>query len=144
MVKRQNDRGPCLKHDEQAGLTDLGPRLAEAKQLIAALQAQMVSIQVSVVGERCRWCKTCGRGLTSKGYCPATLRSLFGDVPVQVRRLLVCLCQSAEEVKSFAVLDLAAATVAPELTYVTARYAALMPFAKAAPYRQSCCRSAGR
>jgi hypothetical protein len=60
------------------------------------------------------------------------LRSLFGDVPVQVRRLLVCPCQSAERVKSFAVLDLAAATVAPELAYVTARYAALLPFGKAA------------
>jgi hypothetical protein len=70
--------------------------------------------------------------LTSKGYYPATLRSLFGDVPVQVRRLLVCPCQSAEGVKSFAVLDLAAATVTPELAYVTARYAALMPFGKAA------------
>jgi hypothetical protein len=30
------------------------------------------------------------------------------------------------------VLDLAAATVAPELAYVTARYAALVPFGKAA------------
>ena len=101
-------------------------------QLTAALQAEVVSTQVSVVGERCRWCGTCGRVLTSKGYYPATLRSLFGDVPVQVRRLLVCPCQGAERVKSFAVLDLAAATVAPELAYVTTRYAALMPFGKAA------------
>ena len=84
------------------------------------------------MGERCRWCGTCGRVLASKSYYPATLRSLFGDVPVQVRRLLVCPCQSAEGVKSFAVLDLAAATVAPELAYVTARYAALLPFGKAA------------
>jgi hypothetical protein len=44
-----------LERDEQAGLADLGLRLAEAKQLTAALQAEMVSTQVSVVGERCRW-----------------------------------------------------------------------------------------
>ena len=122
----------CVERDEQAGLADLGLRLAEAKQLTAALQAEMVSTQVAVMGERCRWCGPCGRVLTSKGYYPATLRSLFGDVPVQVRRLLVCPCQSLEGVKSFAVLDLAAASVAPELAYVTARYAALMPFGKAA------------
>lgn len=121
-----------LERDEQAGLADLGLQLAEVKQLTAALQAEMVSTQVSVVGERCRWCGRCGRVLTSKGYYPATLRSLFGDVPVQVRRLLACPCQSSERAKSFAVLDLTAATVAPELAYVTARYAALMPFGKAA------------
>ena len=122
----------CLERDEQAGLADLGLQLAEAKQLTAALQAEMVSTQVSVMGERCRWCGMCGCVLTSKGYYAATFRSLFGDVPVQVRRLLACSCQSAERVKSFAVLDLAAASVAPELAYVTARYAALMPFGKAA------------
>ena len=122
----------CLERDEQAFLADLGLQLAEAKQLTAALQAEMVSTQVSVMGERCRWCGACGRVLTSKGYYRATLRSLFGDVPVQARRLLVCSCQSSEGVKSFPVLDLAAATVAPELAYVTARYAALMPFGKAA------------
>lgn len=81
-----------LERDEQAGLADLGLRLAEAKQLTAALQAEMVSTQVTVVGEGCRWCGTCGCVLTSKGYYPATFRSLFGDVPVRVRRLLVCPC----------------------------------------------------
>ena len=122
----------CLERDEQAGLADLGLRLTEAKQLTATLTAEMVSTQVNVMSERCRWCGTCGRVLTSKGYYPATLRSLFGDVPVQVRRLLACPCQGSEGAKSFAVLDLAAASVAPELAYVTARYAALMPFGKAA------------
>ena len=121
-----------LERDEQVGLADLGLQLAQVKQLTGALQAVMVSTQVSVMGERCRWCGMCGRVLTSKGYYPATLRSLFGDVPVQVRRLHACPCQSAVGVKSFAVLDLAAATVAPELADVTARYAALMPFGKAA------------
>ena len=37
----------CLERDEQAGLADLGLRLAEAKRLTAALQAEMVSTQVS-------------------------------------------------------------------------------------------------
>src|SRR4051812_7665841 len=65
-----------------AWLADLGLRLDEAKQLTAALQAEMVSAQLAVVGERCRSCVACGRVLASKGHYPATFRSLFGDVPV--------------------------------------------------------------
>src|SRR3954463_3182426 len=92
----------------------------------------MVSAQVAVVGERRRGCAACGRGLASKGHYPATFRSLFGNVPVRVRRLLVCPCQSPGEVKSFAALDLGAGAVAPELAYVTARYAAMVSFGKVA------------
>jgi hypothetical protein len=121
-----------LERDEQAGLADLGLRLAEAKQLTAALQAEMVPAQVTMLAERRRSCVACGCVLASKGHYTATFRSLFGDVPLRVRRLLSCPCQGSGEAKSFAVLDLDAATVAPELAYVTARYAALVPFGKVA------------
>jgi hypothetical protein len=53
-------------------------------------------------------------------------------VPVQVRRLLVCPCHDPGDPKSFAALDLGGDAVAPELAYVTARYAALLPFGKVA------------
>jgi hypothetical protein len=121
-----------LEREEQAGLADLGLRLAEAKQLTAALQAEMVPAQVTMVGERRHSCEACGGVLAGKGHYGATFRSLFGDVPVRVRRLLTCSCQGSDEAKSFAVFDLKAATVAPELAYVTARYAALAPFGKVA------------
>jgi hypothetical protein len=120
-----------LERGEEAGLADLGLRLNEAKQLTAALQAEMVSAQVAAVGERCRSCAACGRVLASKGYYRATFRSLFGDVPVRVRRLLVCPCHGPGEPKSFAALDLGAGP-APELAYVTAKFAALAPFGKVA------------
>ena len=89
----------CLERGEEAGLADLGLRLDEAKQLTAALQAEMVSAQLAVVGERRRWCMACGRPLASKGHYRATFRSLFGDVPVRVRRLLVCPCRGPGEPK---------------------------------------------
>ena len=111
-----------IERDEEAGLADLGLRLDEAKQLTAALQAEMVPAQVAVVGERRRWCAACGRPLASKGHYRATFRSLFGDVPVRVRRLLVCPCQGPGEPKSFAALDLGAGPLRPELAYVTAQY----------------------
>jgi len=123
-----------IERDEQAGLAELGLQLAEAKQLTAALQVQIVPAQVAVLGERRRWCVACGRVLASKGHYGARLRSLFGDVPVRIRRLLVCPCQGPGEAKSFAALDLGKDAVAPELAYVTARYAALAPFGKVAAF----------
>ena len=56
------------------GLAELGLRLDEAKQLTAALQAQIVPAQVAMTGERRRWCVACGRGLASKGHYPTTFR----------------------------------------------------------------------
>ncbi len=113
-------------------MAELGLQLAEAKQLTVALQAEMVSAQVARVGERRRVCVACGRALSSKGFYTASFRSLFGDVPVRVRRLLTCPCQGSGGAKSFPILDLDAATVAPELAYVMARYAALALFGKIA------------
>src|SRR5215218_6194056 len=121
-----------IERGAEAGLADLGLRLDEAKQLTAALQAEMVSAQVAVVGERRRGCAACGRPLASKGHYRATFRSLFGDVPVRVRRLVVCPRQGPGEAKSFAALDLSKGAVAPELAYVTARYAAMVSFGKVA------------
>ena len=121
-----------LERDERAGLADLGLRLAEAKQLMAAIQTEIVPVQVTIAGEHRRTCVVCEGELASKGHYTATFRSLFGDVPIRVRRLLACPCQGTGEAKSFAAFDLDAATVAPELAYVTARYAALVPFGKVA------------
>src|SRR4051794_36545235 len=104
-----------IERDEEAGLADLGLRLEEVKRLTAALQAEIVPAQVTTVGERRRWCTACGQMLASKGHYPATFRSLFGDVPVRVRRLLVCPCHGPGEPKSFAALDLGWDAVAPEL-----------------------------
>ena len=121
-----------LERDERPGLADLGLRLTEAKQLLAAIQTEIVPVQVTIAGEHRHTCLACERALASKGHYSTTFRSLFGDVPIRVRRLLTCPCQEMAEARSFAAFDLEAATVAPELAYVTARYAALAPFGKVA------------
>jgi len=99
---------------------------------MAAIQAEIVPAQVTVAGEHRRTCMVCAGELASKGHYGATFRSLFGDVPLRIRRLLTCPCQDMAEARSFAAFDLEAAAVAPELAYVTARYAALAPFGKVA------------
>jgi hypothetical protein len=121
-----------IERDEEAGVADLGLRLTETKQLAAVLQAEIVTTQVVMVGKRCRCCPSCRHKLASKGHYPIAFRSLFGDVQVRVRRLPVCPCQGPVEVKSFGVLDLGHDGIAPELAYLTARYAALVPFGKIA------------
>ena len=45
-----------IERPEQAGLADLGLRLAEAKQLTAAIQAEIVPAQVTTTGEQRRIC----------------------------------------------------------------------------------------
>src|SRR3954469_6872505 len=60
----------CVERDEQAGLGDLGLRLAETKQLTAALQAEIVPAQVAMAGECRRCCSSCGHKLASKGHYP--------------------------------------------------------------------------
>ena len=121
-----------IERDADANLTELGLRLEEAKQLTAALQAQIVPAQVPVLSECRRSCVACGSVLASKGHYPVRFRSLFGDVPLRIRRLLTCPCQGGGEAKSSAILDFNGNAVAPGLTYLTARYAALAPFGKVA------------
>jgi hypothetical protein len=123
-----------IERDEEASLAELGLRLEEAKQLTATLQAQIVPAQVASLGECRRSCVSCGSVLVSKGHYPVRFRSLFGDVPLRIRRLLICPCQGGGEVKSFAVLNLGRNPVAPEFAYITARYAALAPFGKVAAF----------
>ena len=121
-----------IERDEDAGLAELGLRLEEAKQLTAALQAQIVPAQVRALSECRRSCVTCGSVLGSKGHYPVRFRSLFGDVPLRIRRLLFCPCQGGSGARSSAILDFGRNAVAPELAYVTTRYAALAPFGKVA------------
>jgi hypothetical protein len=61
-----------IERDEQVGLSDLGLRFTDAKQLSSALQAQIVPAQVTIAGEhRCTYA-ACGRRLASRGYYTAT------------------------------------------------------------------------
>ena len=122
----------CIERDEDVGLAGLGLQLDEAKRLTAALQMEMVPAQMAALGEWPQACGACGRRLAAKGHYGATFRSLFGNVPVRVRRLFVCPCRGEDGAKSIAALDFDGDAVAPELAYVTARYAALALFGKVA------------
>jgi len=110
----------------------VGLTLDEGKRLAAAIQAQIVPAQIAAVGEQSRCCGHCGATLSSKGYYPATFRSVFGAVRVRIRRLCACYCRAdlAEPMSFPAVAGVGG--ISPELAYITAKFSALAPFARVA------------
>jgi hypothetical protein len=121
-----------IEREDWAVPETLGLTLVEGKRITAAIQTEMVRAQTSAMGERFKYCAHCELALSSKGYRSVTFRSLFGDVPLRVRRFVSCQCREiAEEPRSFSALTLEGG-MAPELAYVTAKFAALAPFAKVA------------
>jgi hypothetical protein len=66
--------------------------LEETKRLLATLQHQLVAAQIERHGQLCLTCPQCGRPFRGRGSYPVTFHSLFGDVPVRVRRLKSCPC----------------------------------------------------
>jgi len=76
-------------------------------------------------------CPQCGDRLRTKGHYKSTLRSVYGNVGMRIRRLRACSC-SGSEPYSFSTLFTNKSPFTPELRYLTAKLAALLPFRKAA------------
>ena len=92
--------GPITEHDlltlerpDPLTLARLGLSLEETKRLLAALQHQLVAAQIERHGQLGLTCPQCGQPFRGRGSYPVTFHSLFGDVPVRVRRLKSCPCQ---------------------------------------------------
>ena len=111
----------------------LGLSIAEGKTLVAALQTAIVTAQVERHGEALRPCPHCARPRTTKGYYTSIFRSVFGQVPMRVRRLRPCPCEETDRA-SASVLPTRHRPIAPELLYLMAKLAALMPFGKVAMF----------
>ena len=121
-----------IEREDWAVPETLGLSLDEGKRIATAIQAEMVRAQASAMSEHFRSCGHCGLNLSSKGYRSMICRSLFGDVPLRVQRFVGCRCHHLHgERGTFSALTLDGG-LAPELAYVTARFAALAPFAKVA------------
>ncbi len=120
------ERGCDLKLDE------LGLTLQEGKEVLASLQRLVVTTQVEQGAEVPR-CDRCERRLRTGGYYRASFRSAFGNVPLRVRRLVVCPClHSARRTFSQLSNRLGHSLVAPEWLYLEAKCASLLPFEKVA------------
>jgi hypothetical protein len=79
-----------IERDEQTGLSDLGLRLAEAKQLTSALQAEIVPAQVTIAGEHRCTCAAFGRVLAARDITPRYFARCSVTFTETVSNLGVC------------------------------------------------------
>src|ERR1019366_7899216 len=132
------ERGECVEYDvtdwergAEVTLGSLGLSIAEGKAILAEIQTRMVAAQIECHGESGRCCGRCARRLPNKGHYRSTFRSAFGNVPVRVRRVNACPgCGQNPAAPLFT----RKSSTAPELRYLHAKLAALMPFGKVADF----------
>src|SRR5208282_3894204 len=70
----------------------LGISIEESRQITVAIQAHMVSDQVDRHNKALRACRVCGERLSTNGYYMSIFKSVFGKVPMRVRRVWGCEC----------------------------------------------------
>ena len=71
----------------------LGMNIEESKQITAAIQAHMVCDQVDQHNKALTACRFCGKRVRTKGYYTSIFKSVFGKVPMRVRRVWGCECR---------------------------------------------------
>jgi len=95
-------------------LAEIGLLLAEAKSLLARLQASMLRGQVAEYVALCRACPECGVLQPLKDRRKRRLQTLFGTVKVEAPRFKVCRCRPSAPMVE-------ARTVSPVCALLTAR-----------------------
>ena len=107
----------------------LGLSIVEGKQILENLQKEIVATQVQQHNASLQSCFRCGRSFRTKGYYQSTLRSVYGHVPIRVRRIRGCSCTGTQH-RSYSTIPTSQYPITPELRYLTAKLAALLPFGK--------------
>jgi hypothetical protein len=123
----------AVDRDDRITPASLGLSIAEGKAVLAAIQARVVVDQVKRHGMVARRCPWCGSSQSSKGYYRSTFRSVFGNVPMQVRRFQACRCRPNAPA-TVPALFTRRVGIAPELLDLTAKLAALCRFGKVAAF----------
>jgi hypothetical protein len=106
----------------------LGLQLAEAKDLLAAVQDTLVEQQASAAIAKQAACPHCGRARRHKDTRTIVVRSLFGALRLASPRWWHCGCRS-QPTRTFQPLaGLLPERTTPELAYQQARFAALVSY----------------
>jgi hypothetical protein len=109
-------------------LEHLGLTLAEAKQLLSALQRHLLQHQVDTFLDPCSTCPVCGALLKVKAHTSRSFRTLFGTFTLDSPRLEHCDC-TRHKTSSFRPLSaLLTESIAPELLYMEAKWSSLVSY----------------
>jgi hypothetical protein len=98
-----------------------------------SLQRHNVTVQVQRRGASIKSCSLCGRAFRTKGYYRSTLRSVYGKVPMRVRRIKDAPARAQSNAVTRRFFTNKNPTT-PELRYLPAKMAALLPFEKTADF----------
>ena len=123
----------CIQREDLAP-EKLGLTLAEAKDLLANVQANMVKEQTAEYIEQHSACSLCGKVRGQKGQKDIVFRSLFGKMEIPSPRLYTCPCQPQEK-KSFSPLaECLPERTAPEVLYLETKWTSLMSYGLTVEY----------
>jgi len=118
----------CFESKEKLSLETLGFSLAEAKQMLGAIQKKLTQAQVKEYLAEQRVCQHCGKVLKGKANKSISFRTLFGKLELDSPRFYSCKCQPVVQ-KSFSPLTtLLAERTAPEFVYLQTKWVALMSY----------------
>src|SRR5579872_6032324 len=108
---------------------EIGLTLAEAKDLLRSVQQTMVTRQVNEHLAEHSHCSACGKPLGRKGKHTIPFRPLFGKLTLASPRYYECACQKNPGKPSNSPLaELLKERTAPELSYLEAKFVALIPY----------------
>ena len=122
-----------IEREDQVSPASLGLTIAEGKTIMESLQRKLVEAQIERHDATLKSCPYCGRAFRTKGYYRSTLRSVYGKVGMRIRRIRGCSC-SGSQARTYSTLFTNKSPITPELRYLTAKMAALLPFGKAADF----------
>jgi transposase len=123
--------GDVMAFERPTGLrtmADLGLTLAEAKQLLAAVQQQIVAEQAADHTAHVPTCPNCGSSCRVKDYRPRGVATLFGHVMIRLPRFRCATCCKIEPSLRWP----AHCRPTPELDQLQAHLSALMTYRTAA------------
>ena len=122
----------CLERDpEKLQVEQLGLRLSEAKEVLAAVQTSLIKEQATQFMERHCCCQDCGAAYLKNGTHQLTVRTLFGTVKLASQRFYTCACKRDETPTSKSFSPLAQQLperTTPEFGYLQAKWASLMSY----------------
>src|ERR1700760_2389192 len=125
---RSTDVMEIAKSADLRDIADLGLSLAEAKQLLAAVQHEVVAAQAREHAARRPTCRACGGACHLKDYRPHRIATLFGQVTVRLPRFRCIACGGIESGVDWP----SHSRSTPELDRLQAHLSALMTYRTAA------------
>ena len=117
---------------QQLAMETLGMSLSEGKALLAGVQDFVIAQQAHEYLEQRRICPACGQQHTSKDSGSTPIKTVFGAVNLANPRWNRCPCQVGGPKTFRPMRAWLQGRVSPEMMYLEAKWASLIPFAKAA------------